>query len=109
MYCLCLCKLIADLHGYVRGLLGVEGAIFNVIPFARALDIPTEAMDQVIKSCNDDDQQLEIILNHWSKEKDVPENPAALRKAAEGSKQGLLLEMFTFSRTVCSGKTLVIC
>ena len=72
----------------MRGLLGVEEAIFNVIPFAQALDIPTKAMDQVTKSCNDDNQQLEVILNHWSKEKDVPENLAALRKALEGIKQG---------------------
>ena len=72
----------------MRGLLGVEEAIFNVMPFAQELDIPTEAMDQVIKSCSDDDQQLEVILNHWSKKKDVPENLAALRKTLEGIKQG---------------------
>ena len=84
---LCLCKLIADLHGYMMGLLGVEGTIFNVIP---------------IKSCDDEDQQLEEILNHWSKEKDVPENPADLRKAAEGTKHGLLKEMFTFPNSIMS-------
>ena len=72
----------------MRGLLGVEEAIFNVIPVAQELDIPTEAMDQVVKSCNDDDQQLEVILNHWSKEKDVPESLAALRKTLEGIKKG---------------------
>ena len=88
LYRLRLCKLVTDLHGYVRGLLGVEEAIFNVIPFAKALDVPTEAMDQVIKSCNDDDQQLEVIFNHWSTEKDVPENLVVLRKALEGIKQG---------------------
>ena len=80
--------MVSDLHGYVKGLLGVEGTIFNLRPFAQALDIPTKAMDQVMKSYNDDDQQLEVILNHWSKEKDVPENLAALRKALEGIKQG---------------------
>ena len=80
--------MVAGLHGYVKSLLGVEGAIFNVIPLAQALVVPTEAMDQAIKSYYDDDQQLDVILNYWSKEKDVPENLAALRKTVEGVKQG---------------------
>ena len=89
--------------------MGVEEASFNVIPFAQALDIPTEAMDRVIKSCNDDNQQLEVILNHWSKEKHVPENLAALRKALESIKQGKLPEMFIFFTEVSSDIRLESC
>lgn len=83
MYCL-----VTGLHGYVKSLLGVEGAIFNIVPFAQALGLPAEAMDQAIKLCYDDDQQLDVILNHWPEEKDEPENLAALRKTLESIKQG---------------------
>ena len=72
----------------MKSLLGVEGAIFNVIPFSQALGLPAEAMDQAITSCYNDDQQLDVILNHWPEEKDKPENLAALRKTLESIKQG---------------------
>ena len=57
------------MRGYVRGLLGVEGAIFNVVSIAQLFKMPDELVNQVIKSWRDDDEQLEIILQHRSKEK----------------------------------------
>ena len=41
--------LVTDLHGYVRGLLSVQGAIFNLLPIAQVLNIPAEVVDRIIK------------------------------------------------------------
>lgn len=81
--------------GYVRGLLGVDGAIFNLVPIAQVLKMPEDEMDQVIKSWEDDDQQLQVILDYCRRDKDALESLAALRKAMESLKQGKLPE-FSF-------------
>lgn len=79
--------LVTDLHGYVIGLLGVQGAIFNLLPIAQVLNIPAEVVNRIIKLWKDDDQQMELILQHWL-EKNSAEELTALRKAMEGLEQG---------------------
>ena len=75
------------MHGYVRGLLSVQGAIFNLLPIAQVLNIPPEVVDRIIKLWKNDDQKMEIILQHWLK-KNSAEELAVLRKALEGLEQG---------------------
>ena len=82
-------SLISDLCGYVRRLLGVENAIFNLIPIARSFGMPEEVMNQLTECWNDESEQLDIILQYWSREKNVAENLDALRRDLEKLKQGL--------------------
>ena len=76
-----------DLCGYVRSLLVVEKAVFNLVPIAQLLKTPEESMGRVMKSWKDEDEQLEIILRQWMKENDVVKDIATLRKDLEGLKQ----------------------
>ena len=71
----------------MRSLLGVERAIFNLVPIAQLLKTPEESMGQVMKSWKDEDEQLEIILQQWMKENNVVKDLATLRKDLEGLKQ----------------------
>ena len=73
--------------GYVKSLLGVEGAIFNVIPIAKLFEMPEESLNSLTKSQKDENEQLEIVLQHWSKRNNVVEGLAALRKDLESLKQ----------------------
>ena len=77
---------VTDLHGYVRGILDVVGSTFNLIPIAQVLKMPEESLDQVKNKWKDDDQQLEVILQHWLKDKNVVDDHAALRKDLESLK-----------------------
>ena len=63
------------------------GAIFNVIPIAQLLNMPEESINQLTKSKKDEDEQLEIVLEHWSKENSIVEDLATLRKALESLKR----------------------
>ena len=74
-----------DRCGYVRRLLGVEGAIFNIIPIAQLLGMPEKSMNEVANCWKDEDEQIELILQHWSN--DVEEDLAALRKDLERLQQ----------------------
>ena len=76
-----------ELCGYVRSLLGVEGAIFNVIPIAKLVEMPEESLNRLTKSQKDENEQLEIVLQHWLKRNNVVEGLAALRKNLESLKQ----------------------
>ncbi|XP_068737295.1 uncharacterized protein [Montipora capricornis] len=58
-----------DLHGYVKGFLGVNGEVFNVIPIAEALTLPGELLHNIKEEWSDDECQLEVIL-HWFKRTD---------------------------------------
>ena len=71
----------------MRSLLGVERAIFNLVPIAQLLKTPEESMGEVMKSWKDEDEQLEIILQQWMKENNVVKDIATLRKDLEGLKQ----------------------
>ena len=79
--------IFTDLCGYVRSLLGVERAIFNLVPIAQCLKKPEESMGQVMKSWKDEDEQLEIILQQRKTENDVVNDLVTLRKDLEGLKQ----------------------
>lgn len=79
-------SLFSDLCGYVRSLLGVEGAIFNVIPVAKLLEMPEESMNHLTKYQKDENKQLEMILQHWSHKKNAVDL-ASLRKDLESLKQ----------------------
>ena len=79
--------IFTDLCGYVRSLLGVERAIFNLVPIAQLLKKPEESMGQVMKSWKDEDEQLEIILQQRKTENDMVNDLVTLRKDLEGLKQ----------------------
>ena len=80
-------RLFTDLHGYVRRLLRVEGAIFNLIPIAEKLGTPKESTSQVVECWKDEDSQLKILLEPWLKENGVTEDLANLRKGLEDLKE----------------------
>ena len=61
----------------------MEGAIFNLMPIAQLLKMPEETLDQVKGKWNDEDQQLDVILQHWFRDKDVVEDLVDLRKDLE--------------------------
>ena len=77
-------------------MLGVEDAIFNVIPIARSFGIPEEVMNQLTECWDDENEQLDIILQYWSKKKNVAENLDALRRDLEKLKQGLSSSYFSY-------------
>ena len=78
---------VTDLHGYIKGSLGVDGEVFNVMPIAKALKLPEELLHQIKEKWSDDECQLEVIL-HWLKQADDFEHFASLRNPLEGLKQG---------------------
>ena len=76
-------------------MLGVEDSIFNLIPIARSFGMPEEVMDQLTECWDDDTKQLDIILQYWSRKKNVAENLDALRRDIEKLKQGLSSSYFS--------------
>ena len=66
----------------------MKGEIFNLMPIAQMLEMPGESADEVLKSWKDEDNQLEIILQYWLKDRDVVKDLVAFRKDLEGLKQG---------------------
>ena len=70
----------------MRSLLRVEGAIFNVIPIAKLLEMPEESMSHLTKSREDENEQLEMILLRRSQKKNTVDL-ASLRKDLESLKQ----------------------
>ena len=73
--------LITDTCEYVKRLLRVEGPILNLVPIARKLKVPEEAVNEATKSWQKDEEQLKIILKHWStgQEECYKDDPAMLR------------------------------
>lgn len=59
----------------------MEGAIFNLMPF-----VPDEIKSQVLKSWKGEDEQLEIVLQHWKDQSDG--DLAALKRNIENLKRG---------------------
>ena len=72
-----------DVNGYVRSLLGVEEAIFNLMPIAQLLNVPGETLSQLYKSWRNEDEQLAIILKHRENSHDL----ASLRRDLKDSEQ----------------------
>ncbi len=66
--------------------LKVEGSILNLVPIAQKLDIPEEAINEAIRTWKNDEEQLKVILQHWSKTQDdgCKEDPALLRNTLQG-------------------------
>ena len=78
---------VTDLRGYVRCLLGVEGAIFNLIPIAEKLGTPEGLMAQITNSWKDENEQLEILLQPWLKKNGETKELDSLRKDLEDLKE----------------------
>lgn len=57
------------------------------MPIAKLLEMPEESLNSLTKSQKDENEQLEIVLQHWSKRNNVAEGLAALRKDLESLKQ----------------------
>lgn len=72
-------------------MLGVEDAIFNIVPIARSLDMPGMEIDKVTKCWKDDGEQLDMILQYWLRENNVAENLDELRSHLEQLKKGLFV------------------
>ena len=77
---------VTDTCEYVRRLLRVEGPILNFVPIAQKLEVPEEAVNEAIKSWQKDEEQLKIILKHWStgQEGRCKDDPTMLRNTLEG-------------------------
>ncbi|KAJ7370039.1 hypothetical protein OS493_034480 [Desmophyllum pertusum] len=76
-----------DQRGYVRCLLRVEGAVYNVIPIAEKLGTPEGLMTQITNSWKDENEQLEIVLQPWLKKNGETKDPDSLRKGLEDLKE----------------------
>ncbi|KAL9951532.1 hypothetical protein ACROYT_G044208 [Oculina patagonica] len=59
--------------------------ILNTLPVAQKLEVPQEALTEVIKSWQKDEEQLKIILEHWSNREDDRDmdDPAVLRNTLQ--------------------------
>lgn len=77
-------------------MLGVEDAIFNLIPIARSFGMPEEVMNQLTECLDDESKQLDMILQYWSRKKNVAENLDALRRDLEKLVQGLSSSYFSY-------------
>lgn len=90
--------IFTDLCGYVRSLLEVEKDVFNLKPIAQKLKTPDELVNQITKSLKDEDENLDMILQHWLKENDVVEDLSVLRKHLEDlQEKGFhFLKLFNF-------------
>ncbi|XP_078366581.1 uncharacterized protein LOC144650716 isoform X2 [Oculina patagonica] len=75
-----------DLCGYIRRLLGVEKAIFNLKPVTLKLELTEETMNQVLNCWQSEAEQLEMILLRWRENQANTEDFAMLRKALIGLK-----------------------
>ena len=77
-------------------MLSVEDAIFNLIPIARSFGMPEEVMNQLTECWDDESKQLDMILQYWSRKKNVAENLDALRRDLEKLVQGLSSSYFSY-------------
>ena len=75
---------IADLCGYVRRLLGIENAIFNIKPLTLKLGLSKETLNEAVTCEQSEAKQLEMILLRWREAHKNTDDFAVLRKALEG-------------------------
>ena len=78
-----MCTFITDLCGCVKRLLQVEGATFNLKPIAQKVGTPEEETSKIMKICKNEDDQLKLLLQPWSKENSQLEDLDKLRKCLE--------------------------
>ena len=65
------------------------------MPIAKLLGMPEDSKNDLTSSQRDEDEQLKIILQHWSNKNNVVEDLSALREALESLKQeGILFRHF---------------
>ena len=57
------------------------------MPIAKLLGMPEDSKNDLTSSQRDEDEQLKIILQHWSNKNNVVEDLSALREALESLKQ----------------------
>lgn len=75
----------------MRRLLRVEGSILNLVPISQKLDVPEGVINEMVKSWQNEDEQLKVIDQHCSKGEDNKEDPAVLRETLQVlSPEGLL-------------------
>ena len=75
--------LIADLCGYVRHVLAVKRAIFDVKSVAQKLELPVETQQQVVACWQGEEEQLELAIQRWREKHGDAANPNNLKKALE--------------------------
>ena len=78
---------ISDLCGYIKRLLRVEGAIFNLKPIAQKIGTPEEETSEIMKIWKNEDDQLKALLKTWGKESEQLEGLDKLRKGLENLKE----------------------
>ena len=89
---------LTDLLGYVKRLLGVEGAIFNLKPIAEKIGTSEETMTQVMKSWRNENDQLELLMEPWLKNIGETKDLYNLRRSLEELKEEGQLASFFFCR-----------
>ena len=57
------------------------------MPIAKLLGMPEDSKKDLTSSQRDENEQLKIILQHWSNKNNVEEDLSALREALESLKQ----------------------
>ena len=57
------------------------------MPIAKLLGMPEDSKNYLTSSQRDENEQLKIILQHWSNKNNVVEDLSALREALESLKQ----------------------
>ena len=67
-----------------------------IIPIARSFGTPEEVMNQLTECWDDESKQLDMILQYWSRKKNVAENLGALRRDLEKLIQGLSSSYFSY-------------
>ena len=82
-----MCTFITDLCGYVKRLLRVEGAIFNLKPFAQKIGTPEKKASQAMRVWKNEDDQLKALLQPWTRESGHPEDLDTLRKHLQNLKE----------------------
>lgn len=82
-----ICTFITDLCGYVKRLLRVEGAIFNLKPIAQKIGTPEEETSEIMRIWKNEDDQLKALLQPWDKERSQLEDLDKLRKGLENLKE----------------------
>ena len=82
-----MCTFITDLCGYVKRLLRVEGAIFNLKPIAQKIGTPEEETGEIMKIWKNEDDQLKPLLRPWGKEDSLLEDLDKLRQGLENLKE----------------------
>lgn len=61
----------------------VEGSIFNHVPIAQKLEVPEDVVNEIVKSWQNEEEQLKVIARHYSKGLDNELDPDLLRETLQ--------------------------